>query len=165
MFQAICQVGIFMICAQAIVHFKPNGSYGKYLKMLVSVMLLIQIFLPVAKIFSQDAGLNIEKRVEWFEQNVEEVTKQAVNRAFQSEEVLERMTLEEVQSRLEEAEGEGAETAGLGEEKESGEGEADGGDAAEEGLKADEDLKANEDSENVRVEKIRIKVGQTDEAE
>lgn len=149
-----------MICAQAIVHFKPNGSYGKYLKMLVSVMLLIQIFLPIAKLFSQDAGLNIEKRVEWFEQNVEQVTKQAVNRAFQSEEVLERMTLEEVQSRLEETtEGEGAETAGLGEVKGSGEGEADGGDAAEEGLKADED------SENVRVEKIRVKVGQTDEAE
>lgn len=147
-----------MICAQTIVHFKPNGSYGKYLKMLVSVMLLIQIFLPIAKIFSQDAGLNIEKRVEWFEQNLEEVTKQAVNRAFQSEDVLEKMTLEEVQSRLEEtAEGEGAQEAGLGEKQGSMGGEAE--EAPDEGLKADED------SENVKVEKIRVKVGQEDEAE
>ena len=41
-FKAICQMGIFMICAQSIVHFRPNASYEKYLKLLVGVLLLIQ---------------------------------------------------------------------------------------------------------------------------
>lgn len=151
LFRAICQVGIFMICAQTIVHFKPNGSYGKYLKMLVSVMLLIQIFLPIARIFSGDAGLNIEERVKYFEQNLEEVTKQAVNRAFQSEDMLERMTLEEVQNRLEEtAEGE---QAAEGEEAVAVEKAVVGGEQEE------------KEKGNRKVEKIRVKVGQTDEAE
>ena len=35
LFQAICRVGMFMICAQAIVHFRPNEAYEKYLKLLV----------------------------------------------------------------------------------------------------------------------------------
>lgn len=157
LFRAICQVGIFMICAQTIVHFKPNGSYGKYLKMLVSVMLLIQIFLPIARIFSGDAGLNIEARVKWFEQNLEEVTKQAVNRAFQSENMLERMTLEEVQNRLEET-AEGEETA-------TGEQAAEG----EEAVAVEKVVVGGEqeekENENRKVEKIRVKVGQTDEAE
>jgi len=140
-----------MICAQTIVHFKPNGSYGKYLKMLVSVMLLIQIFLPIARIFSGDAGLNIEERVKYFEQNLEEVTKQAVNRAFQSEDMLERMTLEEVQNRIEEtAEGE---QAAEGEEAVAVEKAVVGGEQEE------------KENGNRKVEKIRVKVGQTDEAE
>ena len=47
LFQAICRVGIFMICAQAIVHFRPKEAYEKYLKLLVSAMVLVQLFLPL----------------------------------------------------------------------------------------------------------------------
>ncbi len=42
LFQAICRVGIFMICAQAIVHFRPQEAYEKYLKLLISVMVLVR---------------------------------------------------------------------------------------------------------------------------
>lgn len=41
--KAICRIGIFMICSQAIVHFRPKASYEKYLKMLISAMILMQI--------------------------------------------------------------------------------------------------------------------------
>lgn len=49
-FKGICQIGIFMICAQTFVHFCPNGSYEKYLKMLVSIMVLVQILSPLGAI-------------------------------------------------------------------------------------------------------------------
>lgn len=41
--KAICRIGIFIICSQAIVHFRPKASYEKYLKMLISAMILMQI--------------------------------------------------------------------------------------------------------------------------
>lgn len=44
--QIIRQVGIFMICAQMILHFKPSESYGKYIKLLISIMVLVQLFFP-----------------------------------------------------------------------------------------------------------------------
>lgn len=50
----ICQMGIFVICAQAIVHFRPKASYERYLKMLVSIMLAMQLFLLVGDVFSTD---------------------------------------------------------------------------------------------------------------
>lgn len=43
-----------MICAQAIIHFRPKAAYEKYLRMLVSAMLLIQVFLAVGSIFTRD---------------------------------------------------------------------------------------------------------------
>lgn len=52
--KVICRMGIFMICAQAIVHFRPKASYEKYLKMLVSMMLVLQMFLLVGGVFQMD---------------------------------------------------------------------------------------------------------------
>lgn len=52
--KAICQVGTFMICAQAIVHFRPKASYEKYLKMLVSAMILIQLLIAISGIFTSE---------------------------------------------------------------------------------------------------------------
>lgn len=56
--KAICQVGTFMICAQAIVHFRPKASYEKYLKMLVSAMILIQLLVSFGGIFTVDGEKN-----------------------------------------------------------------------------------------------------------
>ena len=70
LFRSICQVGVFMICAQAIVHFRPKGSYEKYLKVLVSVMILIQIFLPISRLFSKDIQTDVTAMVREFEQKL-----------------------------------------------------------------------------------------------
>ncbi|MBE5872892.1 MAG: hypothetical protein E7287_00640 [Lachnospiraceae bacterium] len=70
LFRSICQVGVFMICAQAIVHFRPKGSYEKYLKVLVSVMILIQIFLPIGRLFSKDIQTDVTAMVREFEQKL-----------------------------------------------------------------------------------------------
>ena len=45
-FQIVCRLGIFMVCARLLIHFRAQESYEKYLKLLVSVMILIQLFLP-----------------------------------------------------------------------------------------------------------------------
>jgi len=68
----ICKMGIFMICAQAIVHFRPKASYEKYLRLLVSAMLLVQIFLFVGGIFSPKGKEELIEQIQHFTGNMEE---------------------------------------------------------------------------------------------
>ena len=35
LYRVIGQAGIFLICAQTVVHFRPKESYDKYLKLLL----------------------------------------------------------------------------------------------------------------------------------
>lgn len=60
---SIRQMGVFMICAQALIHFKPKGSYEKYLKLLVSAMILAQLLSPIASLLSGKDGMSLEERV------------------------------------------------------------------------------------------------------
>ncbi len=69
--ESICRTGIFIICAQVLLHFRPKASYEKYLKMLVSAMILIQLFLPVSELFNQENGQTLEEQVAWFEAELE----------------------------------------------------------------------------------------------
>lgn len=63
----ICRTGIFIICAQMLIHFRPKASYDKYLKMLVSAMILLQLFLPISELFAGKGEKTMAKQVEWFE--------------------------------------------------------------------------------------------------
>lgn len=92
---AICQIGIFMLCAQAIVHFRPKAAYEKYLKMLVSSMILLQLFLAVGGIFSTEGKIKMEERLEGFTKSLNEGMKQAADNAFLSEEALQFQILGE----------------------------------------------------------------------
>lgn len=103
-FKAICQMGIFMICAQSIVHFRPKAAYEKYLKMLVGAMVLIQIFLPVGRLLFGRDGAAFSESVRQFEENLEGSMDEASENADRSWQMLENMTLEEVRKRLEEEE-------------------------------------------------------------
>ncbi len=84
----ICQMGIFMICAQAILHFRPKAAYEKYLKMLVNGMILIQLFLAIGGIFSPEGKEQLAKRAQWFADSLEEGMGEATQNAFFSEEAL-----------------------------------------------------------------------------
>lgn len=53
MLTIIKQVSIFVICAQMILHFKAEQKYGKYLKLLIGVMVLVQLFVPLMSLFGQ----------------------------------------------------------------------------------------------------------------
>lgn len=102
LFQAICRMGIFMICAQAVVHFRPKESYEKYLKLLVSVIVLIQVFLPIGSFLLGEGRQNAAKALEQFGRELEQGLEDAAGEAAAADELLEQMTLEEVMRRLEE---------------------------------------------------------------
>lgn len=108
-FQAICRTGIFMICAQAIVHFRPQESYEKYLKLLVSVMVLIQLFLPLGSLLAGIRGEAAAGQLEDFRQSLEQSMEEARQKAEETDALLERMTLEEVRRRMEAQAAQGAE--------------------------------------------------------
>ncbi len=96
--ETICRTGVFIICAQVLVHFRPNASYEKYMKMLVSTMILLQMFLPVSNFFTGEGENSLAARVEQFEEQMNESMSGV---AFeQGEEVLGQLTLEEVRSRV-----------------------------------------------------------------
>jgi biopolymer transport protein ExbB/TolQ len=101
LFQTICRVGIFMICAQALVHFRPREAYEKYLKLLVSVMILIQLFLPIGSLFLGGGRQDAARQLEAFGRELEQEMQKAQESAFQTDGLLEQMTLEEVRRRIE----------------------------------------------------------------
>lgn len=105
LFQAICRVGIFMICAQAIVHFRPKEAYEKYLKLLVSAMVLVQLFLPLGSFLVGAGGEEAARELERFKKEMEQAVKEAEENAAAADALLEQMTLEEVRSRMEEQNG------------------------------------------------------------
>ncbi len=109
-------MGIFMICAQAVVHFRPKESYEKYLKLLVSVIVLIQVFLPIGSFLLGDGRQNAARALEQFGRELEQGLEDAAGEAAAADELLEQMTLEEVMRRLEEQEGEGAQGGSQGQE-------------------------------------------------
>lgn len=94
--QTVCRTGIFVICAQVLVHFRPNASYEKYMKMLVSAIILLQLFMPVSNLFAGEEEQGLAERVVQFEEQLELSMERAVQKYSASEELLERMTLEEV---------------------------------------------------------------------
>ncbi len=68
----IRQMGVFMICAQALIYFKPKGSYEKYLKLLVSAMILVQLLSPVAALLSGKEGQSLEERIGYYSNSFEQ---------------------------------------------------------------------------------------------
>lgn len=102
LFRTICRVGIFMICAQAVIHFRPRESYEKYLKLLVSVMVLIQLFLPVGSFLLGGSVEEVLAGLEEFRGALEQEMETAAREAEAADAMLEEMTLEEIRRRVEE---------------------------------------------------------------
>ena len=86
LYRVIGQAGIFLICAQTVVHFRPKESYDKYLKLLLSVMLLLQLLQPVLSMFGGGDGWNAEEQVTGFMQELQTVLTRATEQAEQSQE-------------------------------------------------------------------------------
>ena len=60
-----------MICAQALLHFRAQETYEKYLKMLVSIMILIQLFIPVGAFFMGEKKDETAEALRQFKQDME----------------------------------------------------------------------------------------------
>lgn len=100
--EAIGRVGIFMICARAIVHFRPKEADEKYMKLLVSIMILIQLFLPLGSVFLGGEGGETVAALERFKADLQQSMQEAEINAARADALLEQMTLEEVRKRMEE---------------------------------------------------------------
>ena len=86
LYRMIGQVGIFLICAQTVVHFRPKESYDKYLKLLLSVMLLLQLLQPVLTAFGGGEDWNAQEQVAGFTEELQTVLTKASEQAEQSRE-------------------------------------------------------------------------------
>lgn len=53
--ELIKKIGIFMIAAQAVIHFAPAQKYEKYIRMIVGVMILLLFLTPVYQILTKAA--------------------------------------------------------------------------------------------------------------
>lgn len=85
LYRVIGQAGIFLICAQTVVHFRPKEAYDKYLKLLLSVMLLLQLLQPVLNVLGGGEGWNAEEQVAGFTQELQTVLTRASRQAEQSQ--------------------------------------------------------------------------------
>lgn len=104
MFETIRKVGIFMICAQMIVHLKPNESYEKYLKLLMSVMVMVQIIFPIMQFLGSDwDGEDFADRVRAYGQSLQG-EKSGTDITDAADEILEEYAMQEIHSRLEQQE-------------------------------------------------------------
>lgn len=100
--QTIKQIGIFMICAQAILHFKPSAKYEKYLKLLISVMVLVQLLVPVVDFFSGQEQEVFFQRMEEIQAEIDrEMEQLEIENAINEENILKETKLE-IQNRVNE---------------------------------------------------------------
>ena len=69
----IREIGVFMICAQAVIHFRPKEAYGKYLRLLLGVMVMVQIFAPVYEGIFGRTGENLTENIMGYKKELEEM--------------------------------------------------------------------------------------------
>lgn len=100
MLRIVGQVGIFMICAQMILHFKPAESYGKYIRLLISVMVLVQLIVPAMKLFGKTGEDVFQERILFYEDILLESMEEINITGAAAESMLEEMTMEEVKTRI-----------------------------------------------------------------
>ena len=108
--ETIQKIGIFLIAAQAIMHFAPGTAYTKYIKMIVSIIVLVLFLSPVYQIITGDmifssldegryeiAGERVE--AQGLSMSWEEMEAYIEKQTWKQETVIEQME-DEIKSRL-----------------------------------------------------------------
>ena len=99
-FEVIKQVGIFMICAQMLLHFKASENYRKYIRLLMSMMVLIQLAVPLSSLLRGRTGENLAQGLTRYETLLTEQRGEINATCIQAEQLLEELTLEEIKTRI-----------------------------------------------------------------
>jgi len=100
LFQTVKQIGIFIICAQVIMHFKPSAKYEKYLKLLISVMVLVQVIMPLVNIISGKEDTYFWAKVEEIQRDIDKsMERLEIENAINEENII-NQTLEEIKTRI-----------------------------------------------------------------
>lgn len=96
--QIIKQTGIFMVCAQMILHFKPAECYEKYIRLLIGIMVLAQLIAAASALFGKEGETMLNGRVDYYKALLAESMEGADME--KAEALLEKMTMDEVQARI-----------------------------------------------------------------
>ncbi len=85
--ESIKTMGVFLVCAQTLIHFKPKGAYEKYIRLLVSVMLLVQLLEPIGNMFGFLQKGELQKRIRNMEYKLEQVKQQSYEMETDAEDI------------------------------------------------------------------------------
>lgn len=89
-----------MICAQMILHFKPSESYGKYIRLLMSMMVLAQLVVPALSIFGKNGEDIFQGKIAFYDNALKEQMDEISITCVTAEKMLETLTMEEIKTRL-----------------------------------------------------------------
>ena len=95
------KVTVFMLAGQLIVHFLPAGGYEKYVKMMISIMVLSQIVLPILSLGKFDAAGVYDSAMDKFEQEIEKIGMQVEENDFEGRDYQEEALSMTVRQKLE----------------------------------------------------------------
>ena len=84
--KGICEIGVFLVCAQTVICFRPRAAYEKYLKFLVGLMVLLLIQTSVFRMFQKETGETMEQKIESFYRELEEERREALRLGNQYQE-------------------------------------------------------------------------------
>ncbi len=86
--EKIGQLAIFLICAQTLLHFRAKESYEKYIKLLVSMMLLILLMEPVMELLGKGGKSDFLESVQVYESELMDILG---NRQLETGEISEKL--------------------------------------------------------------------------
>lgn len=95
------KVTVFMLAGQLIVHFLPAGGYEKYVKMMISIMVLSQIVLPILSLGKFDAAGVYDSAMDKYEQEIEKIGMQVEESDFEGRDYQEEALSMTVRQKLE----------------------------------------------------------------
>lgn len=96
--KSLIQTAVFMICARAMVQLRPKGDYEKYLKLLVSLMILSQIAFALTGLWK--GGGEQEKQLEALEQQLTESLSKAGSLTGEAQRKVEELTMGQIREAL-----------------------------------------------------------------
>ncbi len=93
----IGQMAVFLICAQTLLYFRAKDSYEKYIKLLISMILLLLLTEPFLNLFHTGEGSGLWNGIATYGQAMEEVMGQGLIEEEEIEQILQRITQEKVE--------------------------------------------------------------------
>ena len=87
----IKSIGIFLICAQMLIHFRPGGTYVKYLRLLVSIMILVQLLEPFGSLFGLLEKGELQSQVSKMEKKMLQIQSESHGLGTNVEEIWDRL--------------------------------------------------------------------------
>lgn len=89
----IGQMAIFMICARTLLHFRAKESYEKYLKLLVSLMLLVLLVEPLMDVFGKGEEGEFLQRIQSYSYQLQDILGNEQLNNEEISEILSHMTM------------------------------------------------------------------------